>query len=328
MVRDSILSKDILFDTGVLKNIFQSKKPELEISFWSSIGKRNFYSKKTMFCMSTLTMCLECLGFKKEEFASHFQNSDLNNTLRDIFISGDFSKPDTIFVTALEAIKGSIKDSSIFKKEELIRRCNHELQFRSEFGKKFFEGMFQDNLVLGKFENSISQISFAVLQYFNYRKIGLSDTQIKTLERCQLSTFRQMLIDEFRGYTFSKPADSILVSIYQSKNMAMEDIYEEGREFLDTEIVDYVAIGSFQSGKHNAVAVFTTEKIGSWRKRIERYYSFLKYLLEDYRFTIYPGTIYYVNLQTGCIEDRLDLLECYREQLQEFQIGQDLFLKQ
>ena len=170
-------------------------------------------------------------------------------------------------------------------------------------------------------------MAFSTLLAFDYREIGLSAQLIKTFDLYFLSTFRQMILEGYKGYTYARPSDAIIKAAFEKKGIVIPPIYEDEGEGLDTEIVNYAVVGSHQTGKLNSVAVFTCEKLTSWRKRIERYISFLAYLLENDRATIYPGIIFQVNQQTGELKDSLDVYDEFHDVLKNFKLGQDAFLQ-
>lgn len=324
--RAAIFNKDLLLDTGVMKTIFNVRNPEREAAFWKSVFRMNFYNRKEPFFVATMTMALECLGYKTSEFDPFQQEPSLKASVIAILKEADTSDVALPMSGALKLIQEWYRRSPTFERSALQAHLQGELQHRSEYAKALFITLIGSNID-SNYSTSLNRMAFSTLLAFDYRAVGIDALRVKAIDLYLLSTFRQMLLEGYKGYTYARPSDSILRAAFEKKGVAMPAVYEDEGEGLDAEIVNFSVVGSHQTGKLNPVAVFTCEKLSAWKSRIERYMSFLTYLLENDGATIYPGVIYQVNQSTGELKDALNVYCEYRDRLGAFKLGQDAFLR-
>lgn len=325
--KEAILNKDLLFDTGVAKSIFSQKRPALEEAFWRSVLDRNFCNVQNAFVLSTPLLLLECAGLKAEDFDPYVLDS-----FNDKAISQIKSR-------SLEDIEFSLgelmnylidwhRSSPQLSSERLAALIDSEMKLRSPYGQLLFDGLFSQNLrTAEKYDSFIRRLTFYRLLQINYRGCAFTNTDILKIDRALMGYFRNLLLNDYRGYAFGKVADDLLTAAFQAKGKQRPKTYSAESELFDPEIVHLATVGSFQSGKHNAVAVFTTEKLSTWKRRLGDYLDFLEFLLEGSQFTIRPGLIFQVDQTTGTLrEDHIDVLEELRPRIQNLGIGQDTYL--
>ena len=143
--RSAIFNKDLMFDTGVMKTIFHVRNPEREAAFWKSVFNLNFYKKKEPFLITTLTMTLECLGFKPAEF-DPFQQLVLKDKVINILKTANPSDVANSSAEAMRVILEWYQHSSTLSKSTLQARLQDELQHRSEYTRGLFLRLFGSNI--------------------------------------------------------------------------------------------------------------------------------------------------------------------------------------
>lgn len=327
ITREAILNKDILLDTGVLNNVFKPTRPEREERFWQSLEQWNFASTPKAYFISTVFMMFECLGISKNELQPLIVDRSLAKKVETSLRGMNLSMPEVAYQEALTCMVDWYKRSDNYQKDYLLQRCRQESTRRTYRGGLFYHGLFEKNILAADFDNQVfPRLSFAALQRLKIDEIGLSDQQVFALEKALLQTYRSMLLDDYHGYNFAFSGDYISIRAAEKLGKKLPSAYEDAGEALDTEIVHFVSCGSSQSGKHNSVAVFTTERLSKWKSRLERYYAFINYLTEDKGLLIYPGSIYQVDQNTGTIKESFNVADHFRGDLGSLKIKQDTFL--
>jgi hypothetical protein len=271
-----------------------------------------------------MTMTLECLGYDPKLFDPFQQEA----ALRDQVVAALSSNAKDIEVQiadALALIQGWYQRAPLFERETLRKRLQGELKYRSAHARALFETLFGSNIE-SNYTSSLNRMGFSTLMAFDYRAAGMDASRIEVLDKHLLATYRFMILDGYKGYTYARPSDSLLRAAYAKKGIAMPPAYETEGEGLDAEIVHFAAVGSHQTGKLKPVAVFTCEGLLAWRERIGRYISYLNYLLEGDNAKLFPGIVYQVNQNTGELLDVFDVCANSHESLTGFKLGQNAFL--
>lgn len=270
-------------------------------------------------------MLFECLGYTNSELSEFFQNQVLHPRFIKLFQDESIIDLNTLFEKLHPCAEQFISMQQMFLKQELLKRLNQEMDWMSNFGQGFMRDMFERNIISADFEEELIQkIGFEFILNFDFREIGLREQRKEKFNHELIELTRFMLINDFKGFSFSRPLDRILVDVAKSSEVL--DSYENFREHLDTEIVHFATVGSHQSGLWNEVAVFTSENIYTWRERVKRYLSFLDVILKNDFFKIYPGTIYIVETKSGEIIDRLEVYEEFRTEVKSLRFGRNDFL--
>jgi hypothetical protein len=179
--RSAIFSKDLLLDTGVMKSIFHISNPEKEAAFWESVFRLNFYNKKEPFFITTLTMTLECLGYKPAEFDPFQQEPTLRDEIITILKAADPSDMANPWTEAMKVILGWYQRSPLFSKNTLQTRLQSELQHRSDYSKGLFITLFGSNIDRD-YSISLNRMAFSTLVAFDYRVVGLDAKVVKALD--------------------------------------------------------------------------------------------------------------------------------------------------
>lgn len=315
--REFILSKDLLFDTDVMNNVFKDNNKEQQ--FWISLDSLNTYRSDSYWHISTILLTFEYLGFKPKDLNPFYADPKLTEQVRIKFETTTNDNIAEVAESIMKLLTDWFKQAPLFSVSSLFSKLSEEVKRKSPRVGKVYQSLIGDNLLKADFEKGVyPRLALHSLLKFDYRKTSLPVEITSKLDMFFLSTSRNMFIEGFKGYAFTKFADRTLVLADESGKA--KSAYRELGEEVDLEIVHFVCVGSEQRGKRNSVAVFTTESIDKWRNRISRYLAYLSYILEDANFSIYPGVIYQVDSLTGKIIERLNVYEDFGQDLRDIKL--------
>jgi len=338
--RFALMNKSFLFDTGVTRNVFSAARPDLGERLWAEIQARNFLvthemrrsGQVSITTHATPLMLLEFLGISIQKIDPI---PDLEVEITHILATANRENAGKAMERILDLISLNLEKCELLSQESLESKFSYQIGILSPRGKKHVQAMFSHSIYDESFRSYVKTvIALDRLQAIDFRKYDLcADTR----QGLDLIFFEGLLACDSSSeheISFARYIDQVYRHLSETKGPRIQIAkpYQTIGDAVDSEIIHLALLGRRNSVSRMPVAVFSTEKIDSWKPRILRYLAALKFLSDGLvgqgkdPIELTPGLIFRVDPFTGHLHDECLNMERV-EDLTSFRITQSGFLK-
>jgi len=313
------------FDCGVLKSVIHKNRPKLTEAFYNSLQSREVFADEKPFFIYSPLLMIELIGKKPkdliplEELEAEFQiilkrrkYSDMNILLADIFTH----------------IRKHFYRKQILTKKYLLSCLKEEMKYRDKWGADLLKTIYYDRVQRGRITDIHQNLAMEFIQAIDYQNYIPSGDLIK------------LDIQFFRSYIEFHLLKNMNIPFFRILSRAYERMNPGGKqwkfnyyeEMADCEIIHFALLGHKAQGVQSPVKIFTTEKLTTWKDRIQLTAGFLNFANNELvplnnkmnpdkpleKIMLKTGIIYQVDQRDGTIlSEPLDVEKLLRESKKE-----------